>query len=424
MTVRTRQRGGIQAIGTLQEYAYHTSCAHTSWTPNGASIAVQGGEFETFTDTVVPDFHRRRAAGELFFNSMGKISVKGMSSGSGYHITSVPNTCFAPAWKAEYDGQGNWAWVFLEKAPFYGWTLPKFHSIISHSTIRDLESEVSTQMLSQRGKSDSNLFESLAELDQTIGLFNKPISRLFRTFNQAAQARREGKFTGYTLNGVSNLWLAYRYGIVPLLNDIQAITDGLKKTTALRRETTRAKKGFETSATLKTYGTYGVVRSNVDIDVTESYTVRAMSLDEFNTSLYENLGFTSKNLITLPWELIPYSFVADWFVNIGDYLGAITPAFGWKNLGSAMTTIHGTFNRFRVYGGYSTNPSYVVDVAPNGVYDLHKLERYRGAVRFPDLVIKNDFRFDRPKRVADALALLSQKGLALFSSRPGVRKVI
>jgi hypothetical protein len=38
------------------------------------------------------------------------------------------------------------------------------------------------------------------------------------------------------------------------------------------------------------------------------------------------------------WELIPFSFVADWFVNIGPYVRAITPKVGVHSLGSWTTT--------------------------------------------------------------------------------------
>lgn len=416
-TIRQRSRGGISAVSTLQEWAYHTTCSDTSWHTNGSPITARGGTYEDMIDTVVDNFAKRRAKGELFFNSMHWQRHQWLSSGTGFYITSAANICTSPpnVWKSEYEGKGNWSYQFLQKQVFLGVEVPRAHFIVDQGTVRDLESEVSTEMLSQRGRADSNLYESLAEIDKTIGLFDKPISRLTQTFNKAAQAKREGKFRGYTVDGISHLWLAYRYGIVPLINDIQGITDGLTKKTELRRETTRAKKGFETSKSISYQSSFGVVRATVDCNITESYTVRAMSLDEFSTSLWENIGFTPKGLATVPWELVRYSFVADWFLNIGDFLGAITPAFGWKNLGSCLVRIQGVTNRNVIHSAISTNPSYVLISGPSGVADFNMLKKTRSPVRFPDLVIKNDFRFDKPKRVADALALLAQRGNYLFS---------
>jgi len=417
MTIRFRSRGGFSAFPPAQEYQIHTTCYQTDWVPTGnnGTYTLRGGVYERMTDYVIEGFRRKRAAGELFFNNMWYERLDAFGSGNGYYVKGKWNTCTNPAWPVEYDGQGNWSGRFIKTAMYENTALPALETIVDQGTLRDLESQVSTEMLSNRGRSDTNLFESLAEIDQTIGLFDKPISRLASTLKKAKRAKEKGEFIGYSVNGVSNLWLAYRYGIVPLLNDIQGVIDGLSAQTALRRSTTRAKKGFETSDTRSYNSTLGLLQMTVTNKITESHTVRVMSLDEFNTSLMENIGFTSKNLITLPWELVNLSFVADWFVNIGDYLGAITPAFGWKNLGSCMTHITGVTNRYTVHSGVNLIPAnYTVSRYPTGSYDLSLLRKVRSPVRFPDLVIKNDFRFDKPKRVADALSLLAQRLVGTF----------
>lgn len=414
MTIRTRTRGGFSAVDQYQ-YNIDTTCSHTSWTQIG-SIPVRTGKYEVMTDTVVKGFRKRQAAGEVFFNDMIYDRIDAQGSGSGIFYTSVANSCASPAKKSKQRNDGNWSYGYLPKKLYYTAELPEIVTLIDPGTLRDLESQVSTEMLSQRGRGDSNLYESIAEIDKTFGLFDRPISRLSQTFNKAAQAKREGKFAGYTVDGISHLWLAYRYGIMPAVNDIQGIIEGLTKKTEKRRETIRAKKGMELSKTFTVPTSWAGISMNVINDVTDSVTVRAMSLDEFSTSLWENIGFTPKGLITVPWELVRYSFVIDWFVNVGDFLGAIIPAFGWNNIGSCLVTIRGTTNRYRVTGGTNLiSSTYTISQYPTGVYDISRLTRTRSKVRFPDLVIKNDFRFDKPKRVADALALLAQRGKYLFS---------
>jgi hypothetical protein len=411
---RTRSRGGLYASHTTTEQSLYYGCANTSWTDDGFSFIEYAGDFEGSIDVVVKDFKKRSKAGELFFNPRTYSRNQYSGQGTGYHLRSLLLGC-APSFYTEYRLNGSGLYPFVTKEQIDGKTVPMAHTIVSSGTLRDLKSEVATEMLNQRGRADSNLYESLAELDKTVGMFKQPISRISQTLNRAAQAKREGKFLGYTVDGVSNLWLAYRYGITPALNDIQGIVDGLKAKTERRRQTTRAKKGFETRKTLSLQGTLGILRMDYTVKVTESYTVRAMSLDEIETSLWENIGFTHKGLITVPWELVKYSFVADWFVNIGDFLGALVPAFGYKNLGSAMTVIHGLYNQYESGPTVSTNANYILDVQPQGTYTINRLEKFRGSVPFPDLVIKNDFRFDKWKRVADALSLLAQRGNRVFS---------
>lgn len=414
MTVRTRTRGGFSATSSPYVYAYPQSCANRSWFTYGSQPPVLGGIFETMTDTVIPHFRERRAKGELFFNGMAYQRHEWRSAGQGAYITSVANACTGPAIKAEYDWQGNWSTKFIESQSFNGSTLPRILTIVPQSTVRDFKSQVSTELLAKRGHSDSNLFESLAEANQTIGLFDRPLERLTRAFNKAAEAKQKGRFTGYTLDGVSHLWLMYRYGISPALRDIEGIIEGLQKKTQHRRQTTRAKKSFELKESRSSERDFDIIRMTVSCDIVESYTCRAFSVDEYSTSLWENIGFSSKGLATVPWELLRFSFVYDWFLNIGDFINAQVPAFGWKSLGQGLVTIHGVTNRYKVTGGQNLNSGYTVSRYPTGYTDINILERTREGLSHPDIVIKNDFRFNRFTRVGDAFALLAQQGKELF----------
>ena len=429
MTTRTRSRGGFSAQTPLTSSAWPQGCSAgltPAWynTPAYDWTPLRVGFYETMQDIVVPGFAKRRAAGELFFNPMYYSRFEAIAQGSGYHIQHNVVDCAILGTKNEYKAIGNCSAAFIPTSTrgSYG-NVPTLQTITDPGTVRDLMSEVSTELLAKRGHSDSNLFESIAEANQTIGLFERPLARLTQTFNKAAEAKRLGRLTGYTVDGVSHLWLAYRYGISPALRDIEGIIDGLQKKTEKRRETTRAKGGFEDTRTLS----LSLPRppgwsASVTCDVTESYTVRAFSLDEYSTSLWENIGFSSKGLLTLPWELLRFSFVYDWFLNVGSFINAQVPAFGWKQLGSGLVTIHGVTNRYKVQNAISTSSGYSTLQNPNGTCEVNFLEKTRGPLSFPDIVIRNDFRFDRFKRVADAFALLAQQGKGLFG--PGPRRLL
>jgi hypothetical protein len=43
------------------------------------------------------------------------------------------------------------------------------------------------------------------------------------------------------------------------------------------------------------------------------------------------------NPLMLAWELLPWSFVADWFVPIGAYLNTLDATFGWSFLGGSLS---------------------------------------------------------------------------------------
>jgi len=65
--------------------------------------------------------------------------------------------------------------------------------------------------------------------------------------------------------------------------------------------------------------------------------VRAGILYEYHRSP-DTFGIGLSEVPVAGWEAIPFSFVADWFFNIGSYIEAITPISGVKRLGSWTTT--------------------------------------------------------------------------------------
>jgi len=115
-------------------------------------------------------------------------------------------------------------------------------------------------------------------------------------------------------------------------------------------------------------------------------------------------------LLTLPWELIPYSFVVDWFVNIGDFIGAMSPSLGWTQLGSCHV-----LKREKVLqlAPLQTTPGSAVEAIlkpATGSYKLTQTSVSRQAgLSAPGLVVKSDFRFSNLTRCLDAYSLLAQQ---------------
>jgi hypothetical protein len=51
------------------------------------------------------------------------------------------------------------------------------------------------------------------------------------------------------------------------------------------------------------------------------------------------LGLRDQDIPVTVWELVPWSFVVDWFVNVGDWIQAVTPNPSVTVKGSWTTTI-------------------------------------------------------------------------------------
>lgn len=130
-----------------------------------------------------------------------------------------------------------------------------------------------------------------------------------------------------------DLWLELQYGWKPLLNDVYGAASALSDA---EMERNRSLITVHASAQEKVYAPeYTKGQSMVDCDVilrrmtTTSHRC-SVRLDYLmgNPSLVsvKELGLTNPFLVA--WELVPFSFVADWFIPIGDFLSQLDADFG------------------------------------------------------------------------------------------------
>lgn len=169
------------------------------------------------------------------------------------------------------------------------------------------------------------------------GKFSEAYSTLFgrkrrETFDPLHQKWRfSGRKTKRTADA---LWLEWTYGWAPLVSESFDIIDDLRgrKANFLVRATGRAHEtdaGSYKSSTTASIGitshafpVEGTYRRHVDL----RYTCWFKLTDQYWSDLSAS-GITDP--LSVAWELVPFSFVADWFVNVGDYLRAQTIGRGW-----------------------------------------------------------------------------------------------
>jgi hypothetical protein len=202
---------------------------------------------------------------------------------------------------------------------------------------------------------------------------------------------------------------------MPFIKDVNTVVSGLKKKVGRQRVTTRASASDSRVERLSLAS--GSSPGNVvlyDKQSVEKVTIRAMSLDEYVVTAADNIGLATKGLITLPWELIPYSFVADWFVNFGDFLQALVPLPGVKQLGSCVVTERDRQTSYTATGSIPAS-GWTLIRPVTGQFLTRYLTRTRTALSDASIVIKSDFKFDEATRLADATALITQRMGRLFT---------
>ncbi len=373
------------------------------------------GTTKVMSDYVVPRFKTRQAAGERFFNNMFREEITVSTTGTPLRQRSVFDTCSPPAGrKIDLESRKapiTLAWLPTELPDVKGRSFPIISTLLTDAEILRLQQEVSTEVWSKIGTSESEIWEGLAEYHKTLAMFNDPLGKLKSLQTRILSAAERSRTSRALLKEVSDGYLMKRYGIDSLVRDIKTIADSLDKASGKTEVKSRAKSQIFANSTVSGSTTVPSYMSCVwSNQISDAVTVRGMSLDEGHISYANNLGLTTKGFLLLPLQLTAYSFVADWFVNLSSYVSATLPTLGWIAKGTALVTTRVCANGYTL--GAFTNlrsATYTILEAPTGTCGIVRVTTTRQPLLPPAFVVKSDFKFDKFTRVADAIALVAAR---------------
>lgn len=202
-----------------------------------------------------------------------------------------------------------------------------------------------TNQLIARLSSNVDIGQFLGELPSSM----KMIASTAITVLRAYRAARRGKFSEVASllgvkkvsdlpKGIANGWLAYKFGWLPLITDVYNMHGAIKK--QLNRPALKTVKGRAvTSLMYSTPYRAGVTLKGIDVrkgcQIGVTYRVSNETLAALNA-----LGLI--NPLSLAWELLPMSFVVDWFIPVGSFLESLSAPVG-------LTFLHGYVTRY-AYG--------------------------------------------------------------------------
>lgn len=174
----------------------------------------------------------------------------------------------------------------------------------------------------------------LGELGETLRMIKNPARSLRRGLDDYLNALQNKRMR---LRGpdkarfISETWLSYAYGWKPLFSDIDSGARALAK---------RATRPFEIAQRIHCVGkTDSPVISGVSTTSEGGVTIKyrvitrerihvvyigAVRSDSMNNPTFDAqlFGFDPTNWVPTVWELVPYSFLVDYFTNIGEILDA------------------------------------------------------------------------------------------------------
>jgi len=219
------------------------------------------------------------------------------------------------------------------------------------------------------------------------------------------QRRHNSKWAA---KSVAKKWLEVRYGWVPMLYDLEGTLAALNAI-HYPRFTARGYANKDGSTT--TLGNTSVDPfwgHTFDWKATQTYDSKARayvlySVDE-NWFRAHKLGA----LCTLQtaWELVPFSFVVDWFVDIGQWLQAIEPRAGIKTLSTGVA-VRNVYKRTSLVTAVHATGGALIGLV--GLNDLYQTKR---TSRVTELSLALRPYFDvkiNVKRAIDSIALFVQQ---------------
>lgn len=146
-------------------------------------------------------------------------------------------------------------------------------------------------------------------------------------------------------SSIPDIWLAYRYQYGTTRLDIHEAADFLR-----RKADVGAWKSF-----LTFYGGSSVTYKDVDIQALCSLSVRPKIVGQTLDAIGGLLTYGLKPNPYVIWDIIPYSFVVDWFIPVGDLLGAEVDFSRLKQYYDIRSTVYSlTYVREHLYGFYKT----------------------------------------------------------------------
>jgi len=110
-------------------------------------------------------------------------------------------------------------------------------------------------------------------------------------------------------------WMTYRYGVMPLVYSYRDMVKLANRGSVVKTKKVRNVKITDTNVELPNEDTVYKV-SKVEGSIRFSANV----FQYFTSSEISHLSGLGVNPLLTAWELIPYSFVVDWFVDVGSYL--------------------------------------------------------------------------------------------------------
>lgn len=375
------------------------------------------GSFQSMSDVVIKGFAKAKREGRVFNNPMSKEAVTVIRFGdSGFKFYKLENgTQSYGEWPANW---GQAVWGLPPKAPWDDQVVAELTTLASTKAWADVKSPAVY----------GGVF--IGELRETISMLKKPLAGLQdfikdrrkwekysgrkprgSTRNRQARDRKITESLNEGLNAAAQCWLEARLGWRPFLMELDALRKELESGQFSERYTARGSSTRTVESTSAEVRTTSGINFDLVNTVKSDYSVRAGILYQADLSIPQRMGFSWESIPITAYELIPFSFVVDWFINLGDFIQAVTPKIGVKHLSNWVTVRRSCLSTRQSGTAQLPLSGWVTQRSPNGVDEaLYETVIRSPGIPSPDLTMDLDIVHAlRNNRGWDALSLFIQQ---------------
>jgi hypothetical protein len=286
--------------------------------------------------------------------------------------------------------------------------------VFTNAEITALKSEAQINALERARDMKVNIPVLFGEGRQTV----KMIADTARQLGEAYRHFRRGRFrrAARSLNidkpigSAANHWLAYRYGWSPLISDVKGLAELAAQQLELGgrppRFTARGKSKLPVRKAVRVYAKGANEHTWQDETTYEGRAGLLLEVEYQGAALAAQTGFGVYDIALTAWELTPFSFVFDWFVQVGDWLASASALQGLTvkaGYSSATCVTTGTSRLSKLWSQYVLE-----GILPTTPYKLRSYDRSSWTGGFVPI---GEHVFDalNAKRVVDTAALWRQR---------------
>lgn len=210
-----------------------------------------------------------------------------------------------------------------------------------------------TQAWANIDQSEIQALASLGELPETIAWLANVFRRFIKitsAFKGKAVKKQLVKYLGKKGKAnrisadIADIWLEWRYAIRPLMFEaeqlVKAMGKTLDETTRFTARGTSKKTSTDSSEVYIPHPHHAGLGAVFQVLTQVEYSARAGCIYTCTPPTSEFLTiFGLDQPVSSLWELVPYSFIVDWFFNVGDFVASWELQSSMSVLGSWVTEV-------------------------------------------------------------------------------------